>query len=141
MNRRTRTRLCLAVIFAGLANFLSYTVVYAYINGDAANGRIEHGRYYVRGHFIHSNEGREREVQRWVWIYSYAHSISIWPTVAGMLLAMLTLARPLIVAVSPDSPMVGATMVGVIATLILLITGLLTTFFTIDFVRNLLGPT
>lgn len=138
MNRRTRIRLCLAVIFVGLFNFTAYTLAYAYIKGDAANGRIADGRYYIRGHFIHSTEGQEREVSRWLWIYSYAHSISIWPTIAGMLLAMLVLARPLIVAAYPDGLLTGATLVGVIATLILLITGLLTAFFTIDFIRNLI---
>lgn len=138
MNARTRTRWCIWLILAGLANFLSYTIVYAYIKGDAANGRIDQGRYYVRGHFIHSTEGHEQEVSKWVWIYSYAHSISIWPTVAMILLAMLTLARPMIIAAYSDGAIRGATLVGIIGTLITLLMGILTVFFTIDFIRNLM---
>ncbi|MCK6456176.1 MAG: hypothetical protein L6Q92_06555 [Phycisphaerae bacterium] len=137
MTRRARTRLCITLILLGLANFLSYTVVYAYIKGDAANGRIEDGRYYVRGHFIRLGEGQEREVSRWVWIYSYAHSISIWPSVACILLPMLVLARPLIIATYSEGILRGTTLVGVIATLIAVVTGLLTAFFSIDFIRTL----
>lgn len=137
MNRRTRAKLCIWLILVGLINFLSYTVAYAYIKGDAANGKIEAGRYYVGGHFLHG-EGRMQEVSRGVWIYSYAHSISIWPTIAMVLLALLALARPLIIAAYADSSISGATLVGVIATLIVVVTGLFTTFFTIDFIRNLI---
>lgn len=137
MNRRTRTKLCIWLILIGLVNFLSYTIVYAYINGDAANGHIADGKYYVGGHYI-TSEGREHEVSRAVWIYSYAHSITIWPTIAMILLAMLTLARPLILAAYGDSNVSGATIVGVIATLALVVLGFLTVFFTIDFIRNLL---
>lgn len=138
MKRRTRTKLCIVLILGGLANFLSYAVVYAYIKGDAANGYIDsEGRYFVRGHFIWGPEGQKQEVSRWVWIYSYAHSITIWPTVACTLLPMLVLARPLILAAFPEGMVRGSTLVGIIATVIVIATGLLTAFFTIDFVRTL----
>jgi hypothetical protein len=139
MTRRARTRLCISLILLGLVNFLSYTVVYAYIKGDAANGSIEDDRYYVRGHFIRSAAGEQSEVSRWVWIYSYAHSISIWPTIACILLSMLVLARPIIIAAYDDDSLIrGTTLVGVIGTVIVIVTAVLTVFFTIDFVRSLL---
>jgi len=138
VNRRTRAKLCIWLILIGLINFLAYTVAYAYIKGDATNGKIENGRYYVGGHFIHFAEGRMQEVSRGVWIYSYAHSISIWPTIAMVLLALLALARPLIIAAYGDSRVSGATLVGVIATQIVVVMGLFTAFFTIDFIRNLI---
>ena len=55
MNRRTRNIICLWIIFLGLTNFVSYTVIYGYIGGDAKNGEISDGRYYVRGNFIHAS--------------------------------------------------------------------------------------
>jgi hypothetical protein len=55
-----------------------------------------------------------------------------------VLLALLALARPLIIAAYGDSRVSGATLVGVIATLIVVVMGLFTTFFTIDFIRNLI---
>lgn len=138
MTRRARAKLCIWLIFIGLLNFLSYTVVYAYIKGDAANGRIADGRYYIGGHYMLA-EGREQEVSKAVWIYSYAHSISIWPTIAMILLAMLALAQPLIIAAGSDSRVSGAKLVGVIATLIVVLMGIFTTFFTIDFIRSLMN--
>jgi hypothetical protein len=33
-----------------------------------------------------------------VWIYSFVHSISIWPTIAMILVSMLILARPHLIA-------------------------------------------
>jgi hypothetical protein len=138
MTRRTRTKLCIWLILLGLANFFGYTVAYAYIKGDAANGYIEDGRYYIRGHFIRESRGEATEVSRSVWIYSYAHSITIWPTVACVLLPMLVLARPLIIATYSEGAIRGTTLVGVIATLIVVVTAFLTIFFTIDFVRSLM---
>ncbi len=137
MTLRTRTRLCITLILLGLANFIGYATAYALIKGDAANGRVENGRYFVRGHFIHGPDGREREVSRSVWIYSYAHSITIWPTVACILLSMLALSRPLIVAAYSDGAIRGGLLVGIIGGVIVVVTGGLTLFFVVDFVRHL----
>lgn len=137
MNRRTRNLLCIWIIFIGLGNFLTYTIMYAYIGGDAANGQIVDGRYFVRGHFMHSLTGKESEVTRGVWIYSYLHSISIWLTVGAILLSMLMLARPHIIATMKEGFVRGPTVITVLATAIVLIVGMMTAFFSIDFVREI----
>jgi hypothetical protein len=139
MTRRARNRLCIWIVVLGMANFLGYTVVYNYIGGDAKNGRVEGGTYYVRGHFLHDTEGRSRAVPRGVWIYSYLHSISIWPTVAAVILSMLVLARPHILATMKGGIIEGRTFVTIFATLVVLGTAVSTLWFILDFVRELAG--
>src|SRR5437773_1149276 len=97
LQRRTRNRICIWLILGGLLNFLGYTIVYAELGGDAKNGGYgrfidEDGRqqlgYYIRGHFIRGQGGQSKGVAPWVWIYSYLHSISLWPTQAAMVISM-----------------------------------------------------
>lgn len=140
MNRRTRNIICLWLIFLGLANFVSYTVVYGYIGGDAKNGYIKDGQYYVRGHFIHlSNnlEGADTQVSRGTWIYSYLHSISIMPTMATIVLSTLILARPHIIATMKEGFIGGQTLITIFATVVVLIVGAITTWFVLDFIHDL----
>ena len=138
MNRRARNKLCIWIIILGLLNCLVYTVVYAYIGGDAKNGEITpDGRYTLRGHFIHSHEGRPTEVARPVWIYSYIHSISIWPTQAAVLIAMLILARPHIIAtMKEDSLLSGPVFVTVAITIVALVVAVSTLWFILDFMAQ-----
>lgn len=140
MERRTRNRLCTWLIILGLSNFIAYAVVYAIIGGDAPNGEIREGVHYVRGHFVHYEVGFEQVVPRWVWIYSFLHSISIWPSIAGVLLAMLTLARPHIMATYQQGIMKGSTLVTVMATMIVSVTSLIMLLFVVDFIRTLWFP-
>ena len=135
MDRRTRNRLCIWLIILGLSNFIVYAVVYAIIGGDAPNGYIRDGLYYVRGHFVHRTIGYEQDVPTWVWVYSYLHSISIWPSIATVLLAMLVLARPHILATYQNGIMKGTTLVTVLATLIVFVTGVIMLSFVVDFVH------
>ncbi len=140
MNRRTRNIICLWIIFLGLTNFVGYTVVYGYIGGDAKNGEIIDGKYYVRGHFIHiykSPTGQHTEVSRRVWIYSYLHSISILPTMAAIILCTLILARPHIIATMKEGFVGGQTLITIFATVVILIVGAITTWFVLDFIRDL----
>ena len=137
MERRTRNRLCTWLIILGLSNFIAYAIVYAIIGGDAPNGEIREGIHYVRGHFVHHKVGFEQVVPRWVWIYSFLHSISIWPSIAGVLLAMLTLARPHIMATYQQGIMKGSTLVTVMATMIVSVTSLIMLLFVVDFIRTL----
>lgn len=137
MKRRSRNLICIWIIVLGLANFVAYTIAYSYIGGDAQNGQIRDGKYYVAGHFIHELEGRRCEVPRGVWIYSYLHSISIWPTVAALLLSTLTLARPHIIATMKEGFISGHTLITVFTTVIVLIVGAMTAWFVIDFLREL----
>jgi len=122
----------------GLGNFVAYTAVYNYIGGDACNGQIRADRYYVRGHFLRYPEGMDHQVSLGVWIYSYLHSISIWPTIAAVLLSTLTLARPHIIATMKEGPISGQTLIAVFATVIVLIVGAMTAWFIADFVRELI---
>ena len=146
MQRRTRNQVCIWLILGGLLNFLAYTIIYAQLGGDAKNGghgfflneagELDQG-WYITGHFMHAG-GRSKAVPRWVWIYSYLHSISLWPTQAAVVIAMLILARPHILATMRESTWIrGPTFVTVVITLTMLLSTALTIWFTIDFVRNL----
>lgn len=138
MERRKRNQLCVWLIGVGLANFLTYATVYAIIGGDAQNGGIrEDGTCFVRGHHIHRVLGYEQDVPRWVWIYSYMHSISIWPSIAMVLLAMLMLARPHIMATYQQGIVQGATVVTVMATVIVFVTSIIMVWFIVGFVSSL----
>jgi hypothetical protein len=140
MDRRKRNRVCVWLILLGLSNFIVYATVYAFIGGDAQNGGIrDDGACYVRGHHIHRLYGYEQDVPRWVWIYSYVHSISIWPSIAVVLLAMLMLARPHIMATYQQGIVQGATLVTVMATVIIFVTSIIMVWFIFGFVSTLLS--
>ena len=153
MQRRTRNIICIWVIFGGLVNFLVYTVIYAELGGDAKNGwkdptaKDENGnpspQYYISGHFLRAVEGRDRPVPKWVWAYSYIHSISLWPTQGLMVICMLILARPHIIATMTEGSWIrGPTFITVVITLTAVLCSALTILFTIQFLRDLLySPT
>lgn len=110
------------MIGLGLFNFTAYTVLYAYIGGDARNGRVESGSFFVRGHFLHDLHGHDAEVSKPIWLYSYAHSVTIWPTIGVVLCAMLILAQPHIIAtMHEDSLFRGRSFVTVSMTVIILV--------------------
>ncbi len=144
--RRRRNLACIAIIALGLANYLVYTLSYAALGGDAHNGfrRIvtaDDGttqvHYLVRGHFIHSLSGAEREVSRSLWIYSYMHSISVPLTSGAMIISMLILARPHILATMRGGWVAGETVVVVFGTVVVLITVGAAALFTWNFVAEL----
>lgn len=144
--RRRRNKLCIAIMAVGALNFVVYTLMYAVLGGDAYNGHREiverpdgtrQAVYVVRGHFIRSLEGQEREVNRVLWIYSYVHSISMWITSGAMVVSMLVLARPHIIATMRDGWISGQTFVTVLGTVVVLITSCAAFMFTWDFVAEL----
>jgi len=147
MTRQRRNRILLWIIILGLINFVSYTVMYWYLQGDAKNGFYttagtseEPAGYYLRGHFIREVEGRRTTdpVSRAVWIYSFVHSISIWPTVGAVLIAMFILARPHIIAtMKADARLTGTTFVTVCITVIALVTAVSTLYFILSFLNAL----
>lgn len=140
MDRRKRNRLCVWLIILGLSNFIVYATIYAIVGGDAQNGGIrKDGTYYVRGHHVHRLLGYERDVPKWVWIYSYVHSISIWPSIATVLLAMLMLARPHIMATYQHGIMKGTTLVTIMATVIVFVTMVIMIWFIVAFTTELLS--
>lgn len=139
MKRITRNKLLIWIIVLGLVNFIVYTFFYWYFQGDARNGFIDDGEYYLRGHFIHSLDGRaSAPVSRAKWIYSYIHSISIWPTNGAVLVAMLILARPHIIAtMKSDSRLSGRVFVNSCMALVTIITLASTALFLVDLMRAL----
>ena len=73
-----------------------------------------------------------------MWIYSYIHSISIWPTIAAVLLSMFILARPHIIATMKSDAMIrGPTFVTMCMTVVVLVTAASTLYFLLDFFRAL----
>lgn len=139
MTHQRRNRALLWIIALGLANFVLYTLTYWYLGGDAANGYVEQSQYHLRGHFIWALAGKSSgPVSRGIWLYSYIHSISIWPTIAAVLVSMLVLARPHIIAtMKSDAPIRGNLYVAICITVIVLVTGASTLFFVFDFFRAL----
>jgi hypothetical protein len=137
MERQRRNILLLWIIVLGLTNFVLYTLAYWYLGGDAPNGFVTGGQYHLRGHFIWALSGKASEaVPRAVWLYSFIHSISIWPTIAAVLISMLILARPHIIAtMKADSLIRGNTFVATCITVIVVVTGTSTLFFVLDFLR------
>ena len=147
--RRRRNQICIGIIALGLLNYLVYTLSYAALGGDAANGyrtvvTRENGKrateYYVRGHFIHTLSGRERLVSRGAWIYSYVHSISVPLTSGAMIISMLVLARPHILATMRGGLVGGQTFVVAFGTIVSLVALAVTAMFTWNFVEALCSP-
>lgn len=130
-----RTRICIWVIVLGLLNFLAYTVLYVFINGEAVNGWVDvlagHRSYYLQS---------GTEVSHGVFLYSGVHSISIWVTVAAVMLAMLTLAKDRIISSMHAAVVRGRTFITILATIITLTTALATVYFVLIFARTLAKP-
>jgi hypothetical protein len=148
LSRRRRNQICIIVIVLGLLNYLAYTLTYAALGGDAQNGYrtlvvdasgARTWAYYVRGHFIHSLTGREREVSRGAWIYSYLHSISVPLTSGAMLISMLVLARPHILATMRGGWFSGQTFVVAFGTVVILASVAVAVMFLWNFVDALAG--
>jgi|SRR5271169_1669992 len=75
---------CNLVIAVGALNLLIFVAGATYLGGDAVNGKIEGGRYYLFG--VRTESGRKvyTEVSRPVFTYSRWHVYSIfvtWPLV------------------------------------------------------------
>ena len=136
-----RTRICIWIIIVGLANFVAYTMGYLSLGGDAMKGRIVVERVdgrEVERHYLHDRE--DVEVSRGLWIYSAIHSVSIWITMGAVMLAMLTLAKDRIVSSMRSTIIHGRTLITMIATVVTLISILMTTWFLIYMFRNLFSP-
>jgi hypothetical protein len=75
---------CIIVIAVGLLNFLIFVAGAIHLGGDAVNGEVEGGRYYLFG--VRAESGRKVyvEVSKPVFTYSRRHVYSIfviWPLV------------------------------------------------------------
>ena len=137
-----RTWVCIWIIVLGLANFTAYTVVYLYLGGDAMNGKIEvapHAGGAALHHYLVAH-GERIEVSRGVWIYSAVHSASIWLTMGAVLLAMLTLAKDRIVSSMRSAIIRGRTFITIVATIVTLISVLVSAWFLIYMIHYLTSP-
>jgi heme/copper-type cytochrome/quinol oxidase subunit 2 len=125
----------------GLANFMVYTVLYVFIGGEAVNGDVIHAPDGSLTYELQSGIQSDRVVvSRAVFIYSGIHSITIWPTVGAILLAMLTLAKDRIVSSMRSSIVRGRTMITILATIITLIILVMTFWFILHFANCLAHP-
>jgi hypothetical protein len=60
-------RLFIVFVFLAIANFIVFAIVAGRIGGDAIDGGIVAGHYFVEEH------GKYTEVSESIWKYSYAH--------------------------------------------------------------------
>lgn len=77
-------KVCNLVIAVGVLNFILFGAVATYLGGDAVNGKVEGGRYYLRGVRIESGRKVYTEVSEPVFTYSRWHVYSLlatWPLV------------------------------------------------------------
>jgi hypothetical protein len=133
-----RTTICLWVIVIGLANFFAYTVSYAVIDGEAVNGVVENHQ----GQLVYklSGDHDNHAVSRTTFVYSGLHSISIWPTVMAVLLAMLTLAKDRIAGSMRSSIERGRSLCTVLAIITAISMAGMTFLFVRKFARTLENP-
>ncbi|MCE5326801.1 MAG: hypothetical protein LLG01_10320 [Planctomycetaceae bacterium] len=142
-----KTRVAVLVIFLGLANFMLFTVGYVIVGGEAINGRVRSDadgsvHYYLKSAVSGGPDGGDimPERSRAVFIYSAVHSISIWPTVGMVMLAMLALAKDRIVSAMHSTIVRGRTFITILATVIVLAVILATIVFIGQFVDLLSRP-
>ncbi len=81
-SRRNLIRLCHIFIIIGFLNFFAFVAGAYHLGGDALNGKIEAGHYYVFG--VRSESGHKvyTEVSRRAYTYSRWHAITLfssWP--------------------------------------------------------------
>jgi len=131
-----RTRICIWVIVLGLANFVAFSLLYVFIGGDAINGYVIQNADGSLRYELQSGQ----VISRAVFIYSGIHSITIWPTVGAIMLAMLTLAKERIVSSMRSSIIRGRTMITILATIITLIILVMTVWFILHFAGRLTYP-
>jgi len=75
------------LFFLALANFFAFVLISLYLGGDAVNGKIDSGRFYLGSH------GRYTEVSARVFTYSKWHTYSVLVTHSAAFLSALVLSR------------------------------------------------
>ena len=81
MNYRRLSSACGVVFFLSLANFLAFWFIAFYLGGDAWNGKVEGGAYYLAYH------GEFTEVSPAIYRYSQLHILSLIVTMPLGILA------------------------------------------------------
>jgi len=135
-----RTRICVWIIIGGMINFLLFTLIYFAIEGDARNGKVtkEVGSGEIRYYVQMRADGPANEVAQGWFIYSAIHSLSIWITIAAVLLAMLTLAKDHIINALSESH--GRALISIFAFVVIVAVIIMTTVFLMDFRYQLKHP-
>jgi hypothetical protein len=87
------SRLYLAVVVLALLDFILLIAASFYIGGDAVNGKIENGKYYVWGYQYHDGVKGFHEVSRTVFDYSRWQVYSVWSIWSVMLLGTVLYKR------------------------------------------------
>lgn len=141
-----KTKICVWIIAAGLVNFLAFAVAWFVIDGDAIGGWVGQAPDGTRTYHLRppmqpqDSRATEPGVSRATFIYSGVHCISIWITVAAVMLAMLTLAKDRIVSAIPSTVLHGRLFITVLAVVIAVAVGVVTFFFVHEFVYHLNHP-
>jgi len=132
-----RTKICLWVIVLGMANFLVYVVGYTVVGGESVRGKVyEDPANGEKTYYLDSGQ----QVGRAAFIYMGVHSITIWLTVAAIMLAMLTLAKDRIADSMQSAAMRGRTFCTVLAVLIGICVAGITFQFIHTFVEHFQHP-
>ena len=74
MTIKAKLLFCGVIVGLGLVNFLAFFVAAVYLGGDAVNGKMEAGHFFLMSH------GRLTEVNEDVFAYSKWHAYSVWIT-------------------------------------------------------------
>ena len=127
-----RTKICIWIIAIGMVNFLAFTIGYSIVGGESIRGKITVDANGDRGYYLDSG----KKVSHGVFLYSGIHSISIWLSVAAIMLSMLTLAKDRIVDSMHAAVVRGRTFCTVVAVLIGITCGGLTFLFIREFVNH-----
>jgi len=70
-----RMKKLFAILFAvAVLNFIAFIIGASVLGGDAVNGKVEGGKYYV------ANHGKYTEVSQVAFTYSRFHCYSVWVT-------------------------------------------------------------
>lgn len=79
------SRLYLALVIVALLDFIFLFALSFFIGGDAVNGRIENGKYFVWGYNYHNGVKGYTEVSPGVYDFSKWQVYSVWATWSVML--------------------------------------------------------
>jgi hypothetical protein len=68
------SRIGFGLFLLAIINFAAFAIGSLVLGGDALNGKVENGTYYV------AHRGTHAEVSQVAWWYSYTHAISVFVT-------------------------------------------------------------
>jgi hypothetical protein len=82
---RRKRRFAPWIFAVAIVNFVTFMAVAMSLGGDACNGTVEDGRYFLSSH------GRRTEVSAGVYAYSLCHTTSVFITHIAALIAAINL--------------------------------------------------